>query len=451
VSNPWQSEFQRIAGLVLIGLLLGLVVDNIAICLLLVLVAYLAWHLYNMSRLLRWLRESKTFQPPEASGIWDYAFEQIFRLQQRNRKRKHNLRRMLKRFHKITVALPDATVELRPGSDEIEWWNSAASRYLGFQYPRDSGQRISNLIRYPVFLAYLRSGDPQREIEMPSPVNEDLTLRVRVIPYSKNRRLLVARDVTRILRLERTRQDFVANVSHELRSPLTVVSGYLETLLDSGEISDELSAQLSSMRSQTERMNQIVSDLMLLSRLESEEPQGDRNTVVVGPLIRDIADHGRELSGDRKHEITLDVDASLCIKGHESELYSAFSNLVFNAIRYTPAGGQIVISWHVVNDELVFAVKDSGVGIAAHHIPRLTERFYRVDTGRSRASGGTGLGLAIVKHVLLRHEGRLEIDSEVGQGSTFACHFPARRKASCQEIPSDADSADSSTPVTQMS
>ncbi len=451
MSNPWQSEFQRIAGLVLIGLILGVLVDNIALGLLLVLGAYLGWHLYNMSRLVRWLRESKTFQPPEASGIWDHAFEQIFRLQQRNRKRKHNLRRMLKRFHKITVALPDATVELRPGSDEIEWWNTAASKYLGFQYPRDSGQRISNLIRYPLFLAYLHSGDPQHEIEMPSPVNEDVTLRVRVIPYSKNRRLLVARDVTRLLRLERTRQDFVANVSHELRSPLTVVSGYLETLLDSGEVSGELCAQLSSMRSQTERMNQIVNDLMLLSRLENEEPQVDRNTVIVGPLIQDIADHGRELSGDRKHEITLDVDTSLCIKGRESELYSAFSNLVFNAIRYTPAGGRILISWHAVNDELVFAVKDSGVGIAAHHIPRLTERFYRVDTGRSRATGGTGLGLAIVKHVLLRHEGRLEIDSEVGQGSTFACHFPAKRKADCRETQGDAHSVDSASVVTQMS
>jgi two-component system phosphate regulon sensor histidine kinase PhoR len=451
VSNPWQSEFLRIAGLVLSGLVLGALFDDLTLGLLLVLLAYLAWHLYNMFRLMRWLRESKKFQPPEASGIWDHAFEQIFRLQQRNRKRKQSLRRMLKRFHKISLALPDATVELRPGSDEIEWWNGAASRYLGFQYPRDSGQRISNLIRYPLFVAYLHSGDPQREIEMPSPVNEDITLRVHIIPYSKNRRLVVARDVTRVLRLERTRQDFVANVSHELRSPLTVVSGYLETLLDSGDISGELTAPLSSMRSQTERMNRIVNDLMLLSRLESEEPQVNRNTVVIGPLIHNIAAHGRELSGESGHEILLDVDASLCIEGHESELDSAFSNLVFNAIRYTPAGGQIRISWREVNDELVFAVKDTGVGIAAHHIPRLTERFYRVDTGRSRATGGTGLGLAIVKHVLLRHEGRLEIDSEPGKGSTFACHFPVQHKVICPGSASAGDFGDSRSVVTQLS
>jgi len=431
VNNPWRGELQRIAGLVLLGITLGILLGSVLLGLLLLLTGYLAWHLYNMFRLVRWLRESKKFQPPEASGIWDDAFEQIFRLQQRNRKRKHNLRRMLKRFHKISVALPDATVELRPGSDEIEWWNNAASRYLGFLYPRDTGQRISNLIRTPQFLAYLHAGDWQGEVEMPSPVNEEITLRVRIIPYSKNRRLLIARDVTRLQRLERTRQDFVANVSHELRSPLTVVTGYLETLLDNDECAGLLGDQLRSMRSQTDRMNRIVNDLMLLSRLESEDPQIDAGTVMVGALIDAIADHARELSGGNEHRIRLDADAGLCITGHETELYSAFSNLVFNAIRYTPARGDIQISWREGEGELVFSVADSGIGIAPHHIPRLTERFYRVDTGRSRATGGTGLGLAIVKHVLLRHEGRLEIDSAPGKGSTFACHFPIERKADC--------------------
>jgi two-component system phosphate regulon sensor histidine kinase PhoR len=431
VPDPLRGELQRLAGLVLLGILLGLVLGDVTLGLLLALTAYLCWHLYNMFRLMRWLREGKKFQPPEASGIWDDAFEQIFRLQQRNRKRKHNLRRMLKRFHKITVALPDATVELRPGSEEIEWWNNAASRFLGFEYPRDTGQRISNLIRYPQFLDYLHSDDWQREVEMPSPVNEEISLRVRVIPYSKNRRLLVARDVTRIQRLERTRQDFVANVSHELRSPLTVVAGYLEALLDNAEYASQLGDQLRSMRSQTDRMNRIVNDLMLLSRLESEDPQLDADVVMMEPLIETIAEHARELSGENDHRIRLEVDAGLCITGQETELYSAFSNLVFNAIRYTPAHGDILIGWQAMDDELVFAVTDSGVGIAPHHIPRLTERFYRVDTGRSRATGGTGLGLAIVKHVLLRHEGRLEIDSEPGKGSKFACHFPAERRADC--------------------
>lgn len=444
--NPWQSEFQRIAGLVLFGVIAGELFGSISLGLLLTLLAYLAWHLYNLFRLVRWLRESKTFQPPESSGIWDYTFEQILRLQQRHRKRKNKLRRTLRRFHKITVALPDATVELRPGSDEIEWWNSAASGFLGFQYPRDSGQRISNLIRYPAFLDYLQSGDPQREIEMPSPVDEDITLRVRIIPYSKNRRLLVARDVTRMLRLERTRQDFVANVSHELRSPLTVVTGYLETLLDAKNIDAESRAQLLSMNSQAERMNRIVNDLMLLSRLESEAPPDDRNAVPVAPIIRNIVEQAEALSGGKGHDIALEVDNGLCVNGNESELYSAFSNLVFNALRYTPEGGRIRIGWQTVDGAPVFSVTDSGVGIAAHHLPRLTERFYRVDTGRSRAAGGTGLGLAIVKHVLLRHDARLEIDSEPGKGSTFACHFPVASQTGCPNNPGGKN-PDESRPV----
>lgn len=428
----WQSELRRIALLLIGGLLLGALFGNVALGLLIVLGAYLLWHLYNLHNLVRWLRESKKFQPPEASGIWDDVFEHIFRLQQRNRKRKRNLRRMLKRFHKITVALPDATVELKPGSDEIEWWNNAAGRYLGLEYPRDAGQRITNLLRYPAFLEYLQKGDYEQGVEMPSPVDENITLRVRVIPYSGNRRLLLARDMTRMQKLERTRQDFIANVSHELRSPLTVVSGYLETLIESPECGGSYAGQLHSMRQQTERMNRIVDDLMLLSRLESEIPQADAEPVAVPELIDSIAEQARRLSGAEGHHIELDVDRALCLKGRETELYSAFSNLVFNAVRYTPAGGHIGIRWRRLDGEPVFAVEDSGVGIAASHLPRLTERFYRVDTGRSRASGGTGLGLAIVKHVLLRHDGHLEIESEPGEGSVFRCHFPAGRIASCK-------------------
>mgnify|MGYP001828951142 FL=1 len=434
LTNPWKDEIRRIAGLLLFGLLLGALFGSLTVALLLIFITYLGWHLYNIYRLVRWLRESKSSQLPEASGIWNEVFEQIFRLQQRNRKRKRNLRRMLKRFHKITVALPDATVELRPNSDEIEWWNNAASRYLGFEYPRDVGQRISNLIRNPEFLACLEAGDEQGEIEMQSTVSDSITLRVRVIRYSGNRRLLVARDVTRLQSLERTRQDFVANVSHELRSPLTVVSGYLETLLDE-DINKMFSAQLNSMLSQTERMNRIVDDLMLLSRLESEDPGQNIEEVHVPRVIDVIADHARALSGCAEHVIEIDIDNGLCIKGYESELYSAFSNLVFNAVRYTPDGGRIQIAWKKINGEPVFSVTDSGGGIAPHHIPRLTERFYRVDTGRSRASGGTGLGLAIVKHVLLRHQGRLEIESELGKGSTFSCHFSPERAGSCLPAP----------------
>jgi two-component system phosphate regulon sensor histidine kinase PhoR len=434
VSTPWKNELWLIAGLVLAGLLIGVIAGDLAFGLLSVLAIYLSWHLYNLYRLVRWLRESKKFAPPEAIGIWDDVFEHIFRLQQRNRKRKRNLRRLLKRFHKMTQALPDATVELRSDSDEIEWWNNAAARYLGFQYPRDSGQRISNLLRHPEFVEYLHRGDYQHAIEIPSPVDEDITLRVRVIPYSGNRRLVVARDMTRIQRLERTRRDFVANVSHELRSPLTVVAGYLETLLDSQGFGEDYADQLRSMQVQTNRMSRIVDDLMLLSRLESEAPQTDAEPVMVSRLIDAIVNQARELSGDKSHVIEVDIDRDLCIRGREPELYSAFSNLVFNAVRYTPAGGTIIVGWRSSDGVPVFSVRDSGVGIEPRHIPRLTERFYRVDTGRSRATGGTGLGLAIVKHVLLRHDAQLQVESEPGEGSVFSCHFPAARQVDCVSL-----------------
>ncbi len=417
-----------------LALLVGTITGNIVLWQLVFITTYLCWHLYNIYRMVRWLDEDKKFPLPETGSIWDYVFEHIYRMQQRNRKRKRNLRRLLKRFHKMNDALPDAIVELAPDSDKIEWWNNAATRLLGFKFPRDGGQRISHLLRSPLFLDYLHQQDSyEQSIEIPSPVDEDLTLRIRIISlFGQNRRLLVARDMTRTQCLERTRQDFVANVSHELRSPLTVISGYLETLLDEQGFGEAYAKQLRSMEQQTGRMNRIVDDLMLLSRLETEIPQADPEPVLVYRLIDSIVNQARELSGGDEHVMELDVDSGLCLKGRESELYSAFSNLVFNAVRYTPAGGLITIRWKASDDGAVFSVEDSGVGIAPHQIPRLTERFYRVDTGRSRSAGGTGLGLAIVKHVLLRHQGRLEIDSELGKGSSFSCHFSAEQTGSCR-------------------
>ncbi len=431
--RAWQDELWRLAGLLLSGLLLGALFGHVAAGLLVALGIYLAWHLYNLNRLVRWLKEGKSFQPPEASGIWDEAFERIYRLQQRNQQRKRNLHRLLKRLHKMTTALPDATVELRPGSEEIEWWNTAAARYLGFEYPRDGGQRISNLIRHPAFLEYLHSGDYEQGIEIPSPVNEGQTLRIRIVAYGGGRRLLVARDMTHVQKLERMRQDFVANVSHELRSPLTVISGYLEGLLDDEGLDARCADALRAMEGQTRRMNRLVDDLMLLARLESDEPGVGTQAVRIADLVAQVLDQARALGGDVGHRFSIDIDEALCLVGVESELYSAFSNLVFNAVRYTPAGGEIRVSWRREEDAAVFSVSDTGPGIEAHHIPRLTERFYRVDAGRSRECGGTGLGLAIVKHVLLRHQGRLEIDSEPGRGSRFSCRFPLAQVSDCTE------------------
>ncbi|HHJ14352.1 MAG TPA: phosphate regulon sensor histidine kinase PhoR [Gammaproteobacteria bacterium] len=435
MTPAWRDEFWRLAGWLALGLLAGLLAGQVLLALLVVLVVYLAWHLHNLRRLVRWLRESKSFSPPEASGIWDEAFERIYRLQQRNQQRKRNLSRLLKRMHKLTGALPDAAVELRPHSEEIEWWNHAATRYLGFEYPRDSGERISNLIRHPAFLEYLHGQDYAQGVEIPSPVDEEKTLRVRLVEYGGGRRLLVARDMTHIQRLERMRQDFVANVSHELRTPLTVISGYLESLLENDALNESSGAALQSMQQQARRMTRLVGDLMLLARLETEEPGDGIHTVDVPQLVATVVEQGRALSGEDGHRIEARVDPELCLLGVERELYSAFSNLVVNAVRYTPPGGHIQVVWERDGQDALFRVRDDGPGIESIHMPRLTERFYRVDAGRSRERGGTGLGLAIVKHVLLRHEATLEIDSRPGQGSCFRCRFPSIRVKVCEAGP----------------
>lgn len=434
VNDFWKTELWRFSALLVASSLIGLASGFIVLTLLLMLLAYICWHTYNLYRLVRWLNAGRANQPPVSSGIWEYIYKEISSLQHRNKKRKRDLGKMLKRFHKMTMALPDATVELRADSEELQWWNHAAEKYLGFQHPRDNSQRISNLLRHPDFIEYLENQDYEKEVEIPSPMNESINLRIRIIPYSGNRRLLVARDMTRIQLLERTRQDFVANVSHELRSPLTVIAGYLETMIDIDDFKDQYSSQIQVMLTQTQRMNRIVGDLLLLSRLESEVVSMDDESVFIPRLLDAIVAHARDLSGDNKHDFIIDIDRDLCMKGHEGELYSAFSNIVFNAVHYTPEGGCITIRWKNRGTTPVFSVKDTGIGIDSHHIPRLTERFYRADKGRSRAEGGTGLGLAIVKHVLLRHHAHLQVDSEPGRGSEFRCVFDECRKVLCNSV-----------------
>ncbi len=432
MANPWLQELWRILVMFVLLLVLGVVFGAVAWFLLAGLMIYLGWHLYNLHLLQRWLTEGKRFHPPESRGVWDDVFERIYRLQQRNRKRKRNLGRMLKRFQKATAALPDATIVLGPNR-EIEWWNDSARTVLGLRSPRDTGQRIDNLIRHPRFIEYLRKQDFGQPVTVPSPRNNNTSLAIRIVAYGNDQQLVVARDITRLERLEQARRDFVANASHELRSPLTVVAGYLETLLEEQGEDPVWGKSLHSMCSQTQRMKDIVDDLLLLSRLETAQPNDDRHPVDVPGLLAQVVEEARRISGERGHEITSEVDPALWLRGSEGELRSAFSNLVFNAVRYTPEGGRIHILWREGPEGPFFAVEDSGIGIAAHHIPRLTERFYRVDAGRSRNSGGTGLGLAIVKHVLLRHGATLKISSVAGHGSTFRCNFHSDRKALQQQ------------------
>ena len=424
MSKPWVAEFWRYLLLMVVSLFVGELFGSLAFGLFLGSTVYLGWNLYNLHRLDRWLERGRKLQPPEAPGLWGEIFHHLYQLQKRNRSRKRKLKAYLKRFRESTAVTPDATVVLG-GQGEILWWNEAATRLLGLRNPHDVGQRLINLIRTPVFTEFCARGDYEQTVDFPSPLDAATQLSVRIVPYGKNQRLVVARDVTRLHRLEQMRRDFVANVSHELRTPLTVIHGFLETMQDADdECSKRWNRSLALMSQQSRRMELIVEDLLMLSRLETEERPPHVTPVKVAALIEEIAGEARALSGEREHRIVVEADTALNLEGSAKELRSAFSNLIFNAVQYTPEKRGITLRWGRDDEGPRFQVEDEGEGIAPQHIPRLTERFYRVDVGRSRERGGTGLGLAIVKHVLTRHGGHLEIDSVVGEGSTFICRFP---------------------------
>lgn len=423
MSNPWVTELWRIVALAISALVIGIILDAVTLSLLILTVLYLGWHLYHLFHLERWFRLKESNDLLNATGIWGEIYNHVYRLQQRNRQRKMKLSKMLSRFQKSTSAMPDATVVLDE-QGKIEWINKAAKRYLGLSKKKDIGQRIDNLIRNEAFSDLLARGDFDRVVEIESPENQNLFLSVRIVPYAGNQLLLIARDITRIRKLERVRQDFVANVSHELRTPLTVISGYLENMLDTDAMTPESTRNvLQQMSQQSLRMCRIVDDLLMLSRLESDRSEL-QDKVSVPAIIASILEEYKPLMRDKQQTIDSDIDQQLWILGNEKELYSAFSNLIMNAIKYTPEHGKININWHKHNSGASFSVQDTGIGIAAQHIPRLTERFYRVDKGRSREHGGTGLGLAIVKHVLNRHDATLAVTSKPGQGSNFTILFP---------------------------
>lgn len=387
-------------------------------------IAYLSWQLFNLYRLHRWL-ESPKDELPHARGIWSSVFAGVYRIKLRDARRRQRLRKVVEDFRQAAAATPDAAVILRDDG-EIAWMNSSSSRLLGLRYPQDLNHLAVNLIRDPEFARYI-GGETYREpLQMNSPVDESIKLLVRVVPYGADRRLVLARDVTRLHRLEQMRKDFVANVSHELRSPLTVIVGYLETLTDDDSVPDELRRPLQQMARQADRMYLIVEDLLRLSRIEDQPGGAPRDEIAVAEMLERIQADAVKL-GKNKHETHASIDKLVRVLGEYNELYSAFSNLVFNAIQYTPEGGEIFIQWVKTADGARLEVRDTGIGIEPHHIPRLTERFYRIDKARSREAGGTGLGLAIVKHVLLRHDASLKVDSKPGEGSTFQCMFPSSR------------------------
>ncbi|HFE37364.1 MAG TPA: phosphate regulon sensor histidine kinase PhoR [Gammaproteobacteria bacterium] len=430
------TEYWRLFLISAISGFSGLLFDQLLLGILVGLLIYIAYHLNNIHNLSKWLLDSKTsLEPPEGKGIWFEIFNRIYTLQKRNKSQKIKLASALTRFQDAASAMPDGMLILTQDG-KIEWFNQATKRLLGLKSPQDIHQPLINLIRYPAFKQFLASDNHGDEgIEVLSPINEALIIQIRIVPYGKGKALMIARDVTRVSQLEQVRRHFVANISHELRTPLTVLTGYIETLLDNEKMpANPWGEPLQQMYSQTSRMQGIVKDLLLLTRLENYSGPASEAIVDVPELIEMLLEEARMLGIEKKQALTADYDASLKLLGKREEIQSAFSNLVSNAVRYTPKGGKIHMKWFADENGAHFTVIDSGVGVSQMDIPRLTERFFRVDEARSRETGGTGLGLAIVKHVLNRHDARLSIESRVGKGSQFSCHFPKSRTASGDKL-----------------
>jgi two-component system phosphate regulon sensor histidine kinase PhoR len=410
-------------GLLAAGSLLGWIGGDAVLGAGVGLLAYSGWHVRNVLRLALSLRGDG--DPPESIGLWGDLFERLYRARREATVTRRRLAQIVQRFEEASAALPDAAVALGEFG-AIDWCNDAAQRLLGLRTPRDLGQRITNVVRDPTFARYLGGeGDRVAGVEFAAPRGDGLILHARLIDIGSRRRLLVVRDVTQARRLEQVRRDFVANASHELRTPLTVVYGFLETLVaDAGELPPRWRRPLELMTQQTLRMQRIIDDMLMLAQLESDGTHAESD-INVPNMLQLIRNEAIALSGSRHHRVELDVDPRLWLRGNESELRSAFSNLVANAVQHTPDGTLITVRWQRRDGCPVLEVEDNGEGIAPEHLPRLSERFYRVDASRSRAGGGTGLGLAIVKHALARHDAELLIRSQVGLGSTFSCVFPA--------------------------
>jgi two-component system, OmpR family, phosphate regulon sensor histidine kinase PhoR len=425
VTRAWWLAILRLLGTVVTGVVLGWVFGYVWAGLAGLLALHLLWQLATLFRLDWWVRHRSYADPPDLGGAWGEIVAQVMRLHRRKRFHKQRFIQLVRQIQHSTAALPDGVVILNP-QREIVWFNRTASTLLNLRGHDDFGLRIDNLLRQPEFGQYLENGTYEIPLVIRPTIAADTHLSLQVVPYGEGQQLLLVRDVSRQVRLEAMRKDFVANASHELRSPLTVVSGYLETLGQDPALHPELRAPVAEMRRQAERMTTIIRDLLALSRLE------ETDAVVAGEPI-DVAALMAMLRKDvlaraeHPHDVNIRVDSAAQLLGSESEVHSAFSNLVDNAAKYTPAQGAIAMRWWADADGAHFSVADTGIGIQAEHIPRLTERFYRADSGRSRATGGSGLGLAIVKHVLQRHAANLEIQSTPGTGSTFTCHFPPRR------------------------
>lgn len=435
----WRSEIKRLLYITAAVVLIGWLSGQLALALALALGAFAIHNILQLLKMVQWLEQDPTRNgaaPPESFGLWGNVFDGIYRLQKQERRASAYLENIINKAQESSAALELAVVMIDQDNN-LDWWNLASEKLLGLKYPNDRSQSVTNLIRDPRFADYFGSENYEDPLKLNAPGDSNKVLEFQIALFGERERLMLVRDVTQLHRLELMRKDFVGNVSHELGTPITVIKGYLEAIMDNIESLDKRwQKPIEQMHQQSMRMENIVRDLLLLTSLETKTLPRQLDEVSLYKLLAEIKSDSQQVFARKEHEFIIDCRQDWRIRGDRSELYSALSNLVGNAAKYTPDHGVIVIKAHGDSERDAFNIDviDNGIGIDAQHIPRLTERFYRVDSSRSSETGGTGLGLAIVKHILMRHDGELEVSSEIGKGSRFRCHLPASRVGSDEEL-----------------
>lgn len=421
----WLRSIARVAVFMAACTLFGIYIEHLTLTLLFGVTGLLGLHYWRLYRLNFWLWHSKKISPPTSRGVWSHIYQGIHTANVKKRNKRKSLGEIIRRFRQGSEALPDAAIVV-DSSSEITWCNRLARIELGLRWPEDMSRKVYDCIDDEGFTKFFQNYRFDQPIEIVSPINSNKVLEFRVVPYEDDNLMVLIRDVTRMTQIEKMRKDFVANVSHELKTPLTVINGYLEMLPENGAMpAPMMKKAVTEMRSQSLRMQSLIEELLVLSRIEASTERAFEKLVNVPQLLWRIQAEAEALNRDKLHKIFFDISPILYVYGIESELRSAFSNMIFNAINYTPNSGVVEVKWSLQGDQAKFSVKDNGDGIAPEHIDRLTERFYRVDKARARTNGGSGLGLAIVKHVLSHHNTVLVIESEVGKGAEFSCRFSA--------------------------
>jgi len=427
-SHYWSAEFWRIALFIFIAIVAGSITNHWLACFTISSIIYSAWLLYKINKLNQWLKDKDySDNSSESTGIWERIETRIRDIYKSSQKNKKRTTKLLKRFQGIVQGLPYATVILN-SNNEIDWANEKAKNYLNIDIVTDRGQRIDNILRSPDAVKLVNNKNT-KEIETSLPHNSERLLAIQFVPVQKDLKMVLARDISDRINVQQMRKNFISNASHELRTPLTVIAGYLEMMTDDESLPDHLKPAIESSSIQSARMKSIIDDMLTLSRLEKSELDEDSCIRVDVPsILKSICNDEIKITSTDGHKIKTEISDDLCLTGVETEIISVCSNLIQNAIKHTPPGTDITVSWKKHDDgDALLIVEDNGPGIPQEHLSYLTQRFYRVDKGRSRDKGGTGLGLAIVQHIIQRHGGQLKISSQINKGSSFSAKFPQEK------------------------